>query len=41
MKYWGHDHSGTVMTYQSAAVKRLFVYLVAGWVNLEQVLSIN
>lgn len=41
MKNWGHDHSGTIMTYQSAAVARLLVYLAAGWVNLDHVQRIN
>lgn len=41
MKYWGHDRSGTLMTYQSAAVAGLLVYLAAGWVNLDHVESIN
>lgn len=41
MKYWGQDRSGTLMTYQSAAVARLLVYLAAGWVNLDHVRSIN
>lgn len=41
VKYWGHDRSGTLMTYQSAAVAGLLVYLAAGWVNLDHVGSIN